>query len=77
MPCERLCHFADSIRARSPFAVTALFGIVNGDMGYCPTIEGIMGGHWGGDPMIASRWAPDAGYRIVDEASRMLRALRA
>ena len=77
VPCEIFCHFGKQIKARSPFPSTALFGIVNGDMGYCPTTEGIIGGHWGGDPMLAARWEAAAGYRIVDEASPLLRELNA
>lgn len=76
VPCEFFSHFALRIKARSPFRVTAIFGLTNGDMGYCPTMEGILGGHWGGAPMLASRWEMNAGYRIVDEASRLLRALK-
>lgn len=75
VPCEIYTHFALRIMARSPFPTTALFGIVNGDMGYCPTIEGVMGGHWGGDPTYWTRWDVTAGYRIVDEAARLLHAL--
>lgn len=76
VPCEIFSHFGHRIKARSPFAVTALFGLVNGDMGYCPTTEGIIGGHWGGDPMLAARWDVTAGYRIVDEAAGLLRSLK-
>ena len=75
VPCEIFSHFGQRIKARSPFAVTSLFGLVNGDMGYCPTTEGILGGHWGGDPMLAARWDVTAGYRIVDEAASLLHAL--
>lgn len=77
VPCEIFCHFGKRIKARSPFRITAIFGLVNGDMGYCPTTEGIIGGHWGGDPMLAARWEATAGYRIVDEAARLLHSLNA
>jgi len=76
VPCEIFCHFGRRIKARSPFPITAVFGMVNGDMGYCPTTEGVIGGHWGGDPTIAARWDTSAGYRIADEASRLLHLLR-
>ena len=77
VPCEIFCHFGHRIGARSPFPATTVFGIVSGDMGYCPTTEGIMGGHWGGDPTITARWEPTTGYRIVDEAARLLHELHA
>ncbi len=77
VPCEMFTHFAVQLKRRSPFEVTALFGITNGDMGYCPTIEGIMGGSWEGTVSLTSRWEEQAGYRIVDEFSRMLFGLHA
>lgn len=77
VPCEIFSYFGHRIKARSPFAITALFGLVNGDMGYCPTTEGILGGHWGGDPMLASRWDAAAGYRIVAEWAKLLYSLKA
>ena len=77
VPCEIFCHFGKRIKARSPFPTTALFGLVNGDMGYCPTTEGNIGGHWGGDPMLAARWEATAGCRIVDEAARLLHSMEA
>ncbi len=46
--------------------------MVNGDMGYCPTVEGAMGGSWEGTVSLTSRWEERAGYRIADELSRML-----
>ena len=72
VPCEMFCHFGLRIKARSPFPITAFFGLVDGDMGYCPTTEGVMGGHWGGTPMLAARWDPSVGYRITDELVRVL-----
>jgi len=77
VPCEIFTHFGQRIKARSPFEITALFGLVNGDMGYCPTTEGILGGHWGGDPMLVARWDMTAGYRIVDEWAKLLYSLKA
>jgi hypothetical protein len=75
VPCEIFNHFALRLIDRSPFPITALFGVVNGDMGYCPTIEGVMGGHWEGKSSLTSRWCEKAGYIIVDEACRMLNEL--
>ena len=77
VPCEIFCHFGLQVKRRSPFPATAVFGIVNGDMGYCPTIEGAMGGSWEGTVSLTSRWEERAGYRIGDELSRMLFELRA
>ena len=77
VPCEIFTHFAVQLKRRSPFPATALFGITNGDMGYCPTLEGAMGGSWEGTVSLTSRWDIQTGYRIVDELSRMLHELRA
>jgi len=75
VPCELFCHFGLELKRRSPFPITAVFGITNGDMGYCPTIEGTMGGSWEGTGSLISRWDVQTGYRIVDEWSRMLHGL--
>jgi hypothetical protein len=75
VPCEIFCHFGLELKRRSPFPITAVFGITNGDMGYCPTIEGTMGGSWEGTGSLISRWDVQTGYRIVDEWSRMLHGL--
>ncbi|MFP4026605.1 MAG: hypothetical protein ACLFWL_02310 [Candidatus Brocadiia bacterium] len=75
-PCELFTRFGKHIKARSPFEHTAIFGHVNGLMGYCPTTAGIIGGHWGGDPMYGCRWEETTGYRLVDEASALLYSLR-
>ena len=72
VPCEIFCHFGLELKRRSPFHTTAVFGLTNGDMGYCPTIEGAMGGSWEGTGSLISRWDVQTGYRIVDEWSRML-----
>ena len=72
VPCEMFCHFGLELKRRSPFPITAVFGLTNGDMGYCPTIEGAMGGSWEGTGSLISRWDVQTGYRIVDEWSRML-----
>jgi len=76
VPCEIFCHFGLQTKRRSPFAATAIFAITNGDMGYCPTIEGAMGGSWEGTVALSSRWDEKAGYQIVDEWCRMLFELK-
>jgi len=75
VPCEIFCHFGLQLKRRSPFPITAVFGVTNGEMGYCPTIEGAMGGSWEGTGSLISRWDIQTGYRIVDEWSRMLHGL--
>ena len=54
-----------------------MLGLTNGDMGYCPTVEGVMGGSWEGTAKLTSRWDEKAGYLITDELSKMLYQLRA
>jgi len=75
VPCEIFCYFGLQLKRRSPFPITAVFGITNGEMGYCPTIEGALGGSWEGTVSLTSRWDVGTGYRIVDEWSRMLYTL--
>ncbi len=75
VPCEIFCHFGLQLKRRSPFPITAVFGMTNGEMGYCPTIEGALGGSWEGTVSLTSRWDVTTGYRIVDEWSRMLHSL--
>jgi hypothetical protein len=72
-PCELFCHFGLNIKRRSPAAATAVCGPANGYCGYCPTLEGIIGGGYSGEPILWTRLDPEAGYRIVDTASRLLR----
>lgn len=74
-PCELYCHFGLNIKRRSPAAATAVCGPANGYSGYCPSLEGIIGGGYSGEPILWTRLAPEAGYRIVDTASRLLREI--
>jgi len=76
VPCEIFTHFALQVKRRSPFPTTAMFGLTNGSMGYCPTIEGVMGGSWEGRVKYTSRWHERAGYLITDELAKMLFELR-
>jgi len=50
-------------------------GIADGYHGYCPTTEGVLGGGYSGEPLHWTRLATDAGYQIVDAASRLLHGL--
>ena len=74
-PCEMFTHFALQVKRRSPFPATAFFGLTNGQMGYCPTMEGVLGGHHEGTVKYTSRWDVTAGYLITDELARMLYTL--
>ena len=74
-PCELYCRFALDIKRRSPFTSTAIFGVADGYCGYCPTIEGIMGGGYSGERISWTRLSEQAGYKIVDRASLLLRKL--
>jgi neutral ceramidase len=74
-PCELYCQFGLDIKRRSPASATAVFGLVDGFNGYCPTIYGVRGGGYSGEPILWARLSEDAGYRIVDEACALLHAL--
>lgn len=74
-PCELYCSFGLDIKRRSPFAATAIFGIADGYCGYCPTIEAIIGGGYSGEPISWTRLSEEAGYKIVDCASKLLKKL--
>ena len=72
VPSEIFSHFALQIKRRSPFPATVMLGLTNGNMGYCPTTEGILGGSHEGTVKLTSRWHEHAGYLITDELSKML-----
>jgi hypothetical protein len=74
-PCELYCQFGLDIKRRSPTPLTGVAGIADGYGGYCPTLYGILGGGYSGEPLHWARLAPEAGYRIVDTAARMLHQL--
>jgi neutral ceramidase len=74
-PCELFCTFGLDIKRRSPAPLTAVCGVTDGGIGYCPTAAGVMGGGYSGQPLYWSRLAVDAGDRIVDAASKLLRQL--
>ncbi len=74
-PCELYCQFALDIKRRSPAPITAVVGLADGYCGYCPTIYGILGGGYTGDPISWARLEPYAGYKIVESAASMLSSL--
>ena len=71
-PCELYCQFGLDIKRRSPAPITAVVGLADGYGGYCPTIYGILGGGYSGQPIYWTRLESNAGYRIVESAGRML-----
>jgi len=74
-PCELYCQFGLDIKRRSPAPITAVVGLADGYCGYCPTIYGILGGGYTGDPISWTRLEPYAGYLIVETSGRMLNSL--
>lgn len=74
-PCELYCQFGLDIKRRSPAPLTAVVGLADGYGGYCPTIAGVLGGGYSGQPISWTRLEPFAGYRIVEAAGPMLNRL--
>lgn len=74
-PCELYCQFGLDIKRRSPTPLTAVVGLTDGYCGYCPTIAGILGGGYSGQPINWTRLEMLAGYRIVEAAGPMLSRL--
>jgi len=63
------------IKRRSPAKYTGIFGLADGYNGYCPTMSGIIGGGYSGEPIWWTRLSPEGGYLIVDAISELLRSL--
>ncbi len=74
-PTELFCYFGLEIKRRSPFALTAVFSICDGYAGYCPTYDAIIAGGYSGDPIYWTRFSPETGYNIADEACSLLFSL--
>ncbi len=74
-PCELYCQFGIDIKRRSPAKHTGIFGLADGYNGYCPTMSGIIGGGYSGEPIWWTRLSPEGGYLIVDAISELLRSL--
>ena len=74
-PCELYCQFGIDIKRRSPTPLTAVVGLADGYCGYCPTIAGILGGGYSGQPISWTRLEPYAGYKLVEAAGPMLNRL--
>jgi hypothetical protein len=71
-PCELFTHFGLEIKRRSPCKVTAICGNADGIVGYCPTVEAIVGGGFSGRPLFSSKLSHEAGYRMVECAVKLL-----
>lgn len=71
-PCELFCQFGLDLKRRSPVTLTGVVGIADGYAGYCPTLYGVLGGGYSGEPLYWARLAPEVGYRIVDAGARLL-----
>jgi hypothetical protein len=71
-PCEFYCQFGIDIKRRSPAKITAVVQLANAGVGYCPTTPGIMGGGYSGSTIHWCRLEPQAGYKIVDAAAKLL-----
>jgi neutral ceramidase len=74
-PCELYCQFGLDIKRRSPSRNTIIVGLTDGYHGYCPTVYGLLGGGYSGAPISWARLEPNAGYKIVETASRLLNKL--
>ena len=74
-PFELYCQFGLDIKRRSPAPLTGVCSLADGRAGYCPTMYGVLGGGYSGEPIHWRRFAPEAGYRVVDAACRMLYSL--
>lgn len=73
--CELYCQFGLDIKRRSPVSNTIVVGLTDGLNGYCPTIYGFLGGGYSGAPISWTRLEPNAGYKIVETASKLLNKL--
>jgi len=71
-PLELFCQFGLDIKRRSPIQHTGICGISDGYSGYCPTMSGIIGGGYSGEPIFWTRLIPEGGYRLVECAVKLL-----
>jgi len=71
-PCELYCQFGIDIKRRSPTRYTVICGIADGYGGYCPTMSGVLGRGYSGEPIWWTRLSPEGGYQIVDSAAKLM-----
>ncbi len=74
-PCELYCQFGLDIKRRSPSKNTIIVGLTDGYGGYCPTISGLLGGGYSGEPISWTRLDPYAGYEFDENAATLLNSL--
>ena len=75
LPGEIFAAFGRAVRARSPFAHTAISELTNGCHGYVPTEGAFVGGGYETDLCRSSKLAPQAGELMVDAAADLLAGL--
>ncbi len=73
-PFELYCRYGLDIKRRSPAPITAVCHS-GGYNGYLPTLPAILGGGYSGVPIHWTRFSPETGSRMVDEASGLIRQL--
>lgn len=74
-PDELYCQFGLDIKRRSPVKTTMVVGLADGSHGYIPTIYGMMGGGYSGQPLYRTPFKPRVGYRIVETGSILINKL--
>jgi hypothetical protein len=72
VPFELYCQFGLDIKRRSPAPIGGIVGIANGEEGYLPTPYATMGGGYSGEPIRWTRFAPNAGFLLVDRCVDLL-----
>ena len=72
VPFELYCQFGLDIKRRSPAPLSGIVGIANGSEGYLSTPYATMGGGYSGEPIRWTRFAPDAGFSLVDRCVELL-----
>lgn len=71
-PFELYSQFGLDMKRRSPVSTTMVVGLADGFHGYCPTINGILGGGYSAMPLYWTKAEPYAGYRVVETGTRLL-----
>lgn len=71
-PCELYCQFGIDIKRRSPARYTGICSIADGYSGYCPTMSGILGGGYSGEPIWWTRLSSESGYLMVDCTAKLM-----
>ena len=69
-PCELSGQFMMDVRARSRTALTMFADGSDVYAGYGPMMYGVIGDGYSGEAIMWTRLSPDAGYRLVDTATK-------